>query len=112
MKKAGQFRVVLVTAPNLKVARQLARRALTHRLAACANLIPRVESHYWWKGKLEKSTEVLIVFKSSMRQLGKLEKVVLENHPYETPEFVALPVSAGNGRYLDWLAHETEDKNQ
>ena len=112
MKKAGQFRVVLVTAPNLKVARELAQRALARRVAACANLIPRIESHYWWKGKREKSAEVLIVFKTSARRLGKLEKLVLENHPYDTPESVALSVSAGNGRYLDWLARETEAEPQ
>jgi periplasmic divalent cation tolerance protein len=103
MKKAGQFRLVLVTAPDLKVARRLARCALDCRVAACANLIPRVESHYWWKGKLEKSAEVLIVFKTRARQIGKLERVVLENHPYDTPEFVALTLSEGNERYLDWI---------
>ncbi len=111
MKKAGNFRVVLVTAPNLKVARQLARRALALRAAACASMIPRIESHYWWKGKLEKSGEVLIVFKTRARQLGKLEKVVLENHPYDTPEFVALELRGGNARYLDWLLRETGNKS-
>jgi periplasmic divalent cation tolerance protein len=112
MKKAGQFRVVLVTAPDVKVARGLARRALARRLAACASLIPRIQSHYWWKGKLEKSAEVLIVFKTRARQLEKLEKLVLENHPYDTPEFVSLKLSGGNGRYLDWLARETQNKSQ
>jgi len=112
MKQAGQFRVVLVTAPDLKVARQLARLALTSRLAACANVIPRIESHYRWKGKLEKSAESLIVFKTRARRLEKLEKLVLENHPYDTPEFVALKLSGGNGRYLDWLARETENGPQ
>jgi periplasmic divalent cation tolerance protein len=112
MNKAGQFRVVLVTAPNVKVARQLAQRALTARMAACANLIPRVESHYWWNGKLEMSAEVLIVFKTRARQLEKLEKLVLENHPYDTPEFVALTLNAGNDRYLDWLLRETETEPQ
>lgn len=112
MKKAGQFRVVLVTAPNLKVARQLAQRALARRLAACASLIPGIQSHYWWKGKLEKSGEALIVFKTRARHLEKLEKLVLENHPYDTPEFVALKLSGGNGRYLDWLARETKIQRQ
>jgi periplasmic divalent cation tolerance protein len=112
MKKADQFRVVFVTAPNLKVARQLAQRALAQRLAACANLIPRIESHYWWKRKLEKSDEVLIVFKTRARQLEKLERLVLENHPYDTPEFIALKLTGGNGRYLDWMARETENPSQ
>jgi periplasmic divalent cation tolerance protein len=107
MKKAGQFRVVLVTAPNLKVARKLAKAALAVRLVACANLVPRLESHYWWRGKLEKSAEVLIIFKTRAPQLEKLEKIVLENHPYDTPEFVALTLVGGNARYLDWLEKES-----
>jgi len=107
MKKAGQFRVVFVTAPDLKVARQLAQCALAGRAAACASLIPRIESYYWWKGKLETSAEVLIVFKTRARQLEKLEKMMLKNHPYDTPEFVALKLSGGSRRYLDWLARET-----
>ena len=97
------FKVVFVTAPNLRVARKLARTALEARLVACANLIPRLESHYWWRGKLERSTEILIVFKTTQKQLAALEKLVLANHPYDTPEFVALPVSAGSRRYLEWL---------
>ncbi|HUD82354.1 MAG TPA: divalent cation tolerance protein CutA, partial [Candidatus Saccharimonadales bacterium] len=58
---------------------------------------------------LEKSAEVLIIFKTRARQLRKLEKLVLENHPYDTPELVALKLSGGNGRYLDWLARETKN---
>ena len=54
MKSADRFALVLVTAPDLKAARRLAQAALKSRLAACANLIPRIESHYWWQGKLER----------------------------------------------------------
>jgi periplasmic divalent cation tolerance protein len=109
MKQASDFRAVLVTAPNLKVARQLARGAVGRRLAACGNVIDSVESHYWWDGKLEKSAEALIVFKTRAVLLGKLEKFVIENHPYDTPEFISLKISGGNRKYLDWLARETGD---
>lgn len=111
MKKADQFRVVFVTAPNLKVARRLARLALAQRLVACANLMPPIESHYWWQGKLEKGAEALILFKTRARLIEKLEKLILENHPYDTPEFVALSVNAGNQRYLEWLWRETENES-
>ena len=107
MKSAAAVRLVLVTAPDLKCARKLARAALRARLAACANLIPRVESHYWWRGKLEKGAEALIVFKTRAGRLAKLEKLISREHPYDTPEFVALPLAAGNRRYVDWLARET-----
>jgi periplasmic divalent cation tolerance protein len=107
VRKAAPFRLVLATAPNVKVALQLARAALRARLAACANLIPRLESHYWWRGRIETGAEVLIVFKTRARQLAKLEKLILEKHPYDTPEFVALELAGGTPRYLDWLARET-----
>jgi periplasmic divalent cation tolerance protein len=110
MKRSGQFRVVLVTAPNLKAARQLARQALEGHLAACANLIPRIESHYWWQGKLEKSGEALILFKTRAGQLEKLERLVLEKHPYDTPEFVVVNLTGGAERYLDWLTRETKSQ--
>lgn len=104
MKRAATFRLVLVTAPDLKTARALAKVALTAKLAACANLLPKVESHYWWKGKLESSSEVLIVFKTTRARLAALEKLVVASHPYDTPEFIALPLTEGNAKYLAWLA--------
>lgn len=94
---------MLVTAPDLKTARALARGALSGRLIACANLIPRVESHYRWQGKIEASAEVLVVMKTQKSRLAALERLVLERHPYETPEFIVLSSSAGNEKYLDWL---------
>jgi periplasmic divalent cation tolerance protein len=108
VKAATQFRLVLVTAPNLKTARQLARLALSKRLAACGNLIPGLESHYWWRGKIQSSREVLLLFKTRPAKLRDLEKLVLAEHPYDTPEFVVLNLTAGTERYLAWLAKETE----
>lgn len=104
MKAATKFVLVLVTAPDLKTARALAKAALQARLIACANLVPRVESHYWWQGKLESGREVLLVLKTLKSKLGALEKLILARHPYDTPEFLVLPLNAGNARYLDWLA--------
>jgi uncharacterized protein involved in tolerance to divalent cations len=104
MKSAHKFAIVLVTAPDLKTARALGKAALGARLVACANLIPGLESHYWWRGKLERSREVLLVFKSTKAKLPALEKIVLKNHPYDTPEFIVLPVTFGTSAYLDWLA--------
>ena len=103
MKAARNFAVVLVTAPDLKTARVLARAALHARLVACANLIPKVESHYWWQGKLERSNEVLILFKTTKDKLGALEKLILSKHPYDTPEFIALSLDFGTPCYLDWI---------
>lgn len=94
---------VLVTAPDLKTARALAGAALRSRLAACASLVPGLESHYWWRGRMESSAEVLVLFKTTGAKLRRLEKVILAAHPYDTPEFIALPITAGSRRYLEWL---------
>jgi periplasmic divalent cation tolerance protein len=103
MKSVGRHAVVLVTAPDLKTARKLARAALAAHLAACANLVPKIESHYWWQGKLQRSTEVLLVLKTTTARLARLEKLIVARHPYDTPEFVVLPLCGGNRRYLAWL---------
>jgi|SRR5208283_1142138 len=104
MKSATSFAIVLVTAPDLKTARALAKAALSARLIACANLVPKIESHYWWQGKIESSAEVLLILKTRKSKLAALEKLVLAKHPYDTPEFLVLLVGAGNHKYLDWLA--------
>ncbi len=100
-------RIVFVTAPDLEVARGLARQLLEARLVACANLVPGVESHYRWEGKLCAEGEVLMVLKTTTDRLAELEDCVLAGHPYDTPEFVVLPIESGSARYLDWLAEST-----
>ena len=104
MKPAAQFALVLVTASDLKTARALAKSALQAKLIACANLVPKIESHYWWQGKIESGTEVLMVLKAPKLRLAALEKLILAQHPYDTPEFLVLPLRAGSRKYLDWLA--------
>ena len=103
MKRSAKFKIVLVTAPDVKTARALARAALRARLVACANLVPRIESHYRWRGKIERAAEVLLVLKTTATRLARLEKQILSGHPYDTPEFVVLPLTGGSRRYLDWL---------
>lgn len=107
MKSANRFALALVTAPDLKTARKLARAALSARLLACANLVPGIESHYRWQGKVESGAEVLLVLKTRRRQLEALERMILKLHPYDTPEFLVLPLAKGNVRYLAWLAAST-----
>jgi periplasmic divalent cation tolerance protein len=103
VKAAKTFRIALVTAPDLKTARRLAQSALRARLIACANLVPGIESHYWWRGKIERGGETLLILKTTQARLLKLEKLILAEHPYDTPEFIVLTVNSGNRRYLQWL---------
>lgn len=102
-----KFKIVLVTVPDRQTARRLSRRALEARLVACANLIPAIESHYWWQGKLERSPELLILFKTQAKCLKPLEKLIIAEHPYDTPEFVVLNLESGNKRYLAWLTENS-----
>ena len=104
MKSSIRHCLVVVTAPDLKTARKLARAALQARLVACANLVPKIESHYWWQGKIESSAEVLVILKATKAKLAALEKLIVKNHPYDTPEFIVLPITTGNKRYLEWLS--------
>ena len=108
MRSAASFALVLVTAPDQRTARALARAALTARLVACVNLIPRIESHYWWQGKIESGSEVLLLLKTRKSHLAALEKLILKKHPYDTPEFLVVPLGSGTGHYLEWLASSTQ----
>lgn len=103
MKLATDFTLVLVTAPDLKTARRLAKSALKARLIACANLVPKLESHYRWQGKLESSAEVMLILKTRRTNLRKLEALVLAEHPYDTPEFLVMGLQGGAKKYLAWL---------
>jgi periplasmic divalent cation tolerance protein len=103
MKSAQRYCIVLVTAPNLATARKLVRSALEARLVACGNIVPRLESRYWWQGKIERSAEVLILFKAARGTLPRLERVIMDKHPYDTPEIIVLRLDQGSARYLQWI---------
>lgn len=109
-KTKSQFCIALVTTPDTRTARRLARAALDARLIACANLVPSIESHYRWQGKLERSTEVLMVMKTTKTRIPALEKHILAKHPYDTPEFVVLGVTGGAKKYLAWLQASCLDR--
>jgi periplasmic divalent cation tolerance protein len=96
-------RIVLTTAANPEEAGRLGRTLVEERLVACATLIPAVESIYRWQGKVETSTETLLLLKTGAGQMPALEARLLELHSYQTPEFLVLPVESGSQPYLEWL---------
>ena len=107
MRDTHHHVVILVTAPDIKVAKALAAAVLEARLAACANVVPKVESFFWWEDKLQKADETQVVFKTTTARLADLEKLVNEKHPYDTPEFLVLPTMGGSEGYLDWIDAST-----
>ena len=96
--------VVLCTAPTVEVAAALARALVEARLAACGNVVPGLRSIYRWQGRVEDQPEVLLVLKTTRERLPALRDELVRRHPYEVPEVLALPVEAGSGTYLEWLA--------
>jgi len=96
-------RLVLSTAPDLEVARRLARRLVEARLVACVNLLPGTTSVYRWQGAVQEDTEVLLVFKTTVERLAELEERLLAEHPYDTPEFVVIEPDSVSPAYLAWL---------
>jgi periplasmic divalent cation tolerance protein len=104
MKPGRQSRIVIVTCANAAEARRIARSAVDKRLAACANILSApVESVYRWKGRVENGREVIMLLKTTVKQLGQLEKEVKRLHSYDLPEFIALPIIAGSKDYLEWI---------
>lgn len=99
--------VVLVTAPSLDVARDLARTIVSEGLAACANLSPGVKSVYTWQGELQEDEEVLMVIKTRQERIPALEARLSGLHPYDVPEFVVLRAEHVAEPYLAWLEGAT-----
>jgi periplasmic divalent cation tolerance protein len=95
--------VALTTAGSDADAERLARALVERRLAACVNVVPRVVSHYRWKGALQRDEERLLVVKTRAERVGALRAALVELHPYELPELVVLQVAAGHAPYLAWL---------
>jgi periplasmic divalent cation tolerance protein len=99
--------IVLTTLPNADAAAALAKAVVEERLAACANLLPALRSIYRWQDKVEDQNEVLVLLKTRQEVFARLQSRILELHPYEVPEILALPIEQGYPAYLEWLARET-----
>jgi periplasmic divalent cation tolerance protein len=103
LEPTASARIVLTTTANLEEANRLGRILVEERLAACATLMPAAESIYSWKGKIETSSETMLMLKTGSEQLGALEARLHQLHSYETPEFLVLSVEAGSHAYLAWM---------
>ena len=99
--------LVLTMLPTADVAAEIAHTLVTERLAACCNLVPAVRSIYRWQDKINDDNEVLLLIKTRSEHFERLKSRILELHPYEVPEVLAIPVEAGYAAYLEWLARET-----
>jgi periplasmic divalent cation tolerance protein len=103
LESTSSVRIVMTTAANPEEAARLGRALVEERLAACATLLPAVQSIFHWKDQVESSSECLLLLKTATDRLPALEARVHEIHSYQTPEFLVLAVEAGSHPYLAWL---------
>jgi periplasmic divalent cation tolerance protein len=102
--------VVLMTAATVAEASSLAEMLVRTQLAACVQILPPIESVYRWKEAIERQAEILLIAKTDRSKFEDLEREVRTLHSYETPEIVALPITAGSRPYLNWLSTSLDSK--
>ena len=95
--------VVITTAETLDDGERLARLLVEAELAACVQVLPQITSVYRWQGKVEQTGETLLLIKTTRAAYAELEAAIKQNHSYQTPEIVALPIEVGAAEYLNWL---------
>ncbi len=100
---ASQTLLLLCNCPDREVATKIAITLVERKLAACVNLIPGVTSVYLWQEKLETAEEVTLLIKTTRQRYEEVEATILELHPYELPEIIAVPVELGFSGYLNWV---------
>ncbi len=101
--------LIYITAKNKEEARRLTEHLLRRKLAACVNIIDKIESHYWWRGNIEQETECLMILKTRASLFQSIEKYVLEHHSYDVPEIILVPIEKGNSDYLYWIKKNVEN---
>lgn len=105
---SAEVLVVLTNCPDEDSAQRIAAALVANRLAACVNRLAPVESTYRWQGRVERATEVPLLIKCTHERYPAVEEAIRQLHPYTVPEIVAMPVMAGFGPYLRWVAEETK----
>jgi len=98
--------VVFITVGSQEEARNIAKTLLEGRKAACVNIVPRVESYFWWEGNLDTDRELLLIVKTKASLVDELAALVKDVHSYDVPEVIALPIIGGNQDYLEWIDKE------
>ena len=102
-------RIVMTTAGSAEEAQKIARHIVEQQLAACVNIVPKIESVYRWQGKVESSAEWLLLIKTTVEKFPNVRNAIRELHSYDLPECIAIVVEDGSEEYLDWIADSVVD---
>ncbi len=105
----GKEIIVFSTVPTIEEAKSIARKLVEKKLAACVNIIPSIESIYFWKEEICEDKEVLMIIKTTLERFSMLEKVILDNHSYTCPEIIYTSIEGGFANYLSWINEIVED---
>jgi len=97
--------LIYTTFPNKKTTEKLIKKILKLRLATCINYWP-IESQYLWNKKIERAQELILIIKTINKNYQKIEKIIKDEHPYETPTILSWPVAKVEKKYLKWLQNE------
>ncbi len=103
-----EFIVLFITTSNREEADKIANVLLNQRKVACVNIVPAVNSFFWWQGKLDSAQESLLLVKTKASLLPEIISLVKGVHSYEVPEIIALPIIGGNQDYLEWIGKEVK----
>lgn len=96
-------KVVLCTCPDEAFAKQLALQLVKKKLAACVNIVSPMQSIFSWQNQVEIANEILLIIKTADKNFSELETFIQSQHPYEVPEIIALSITKGSKKYLNWL---------
>lgn len=107
----SDIRIVLVTCPSTENAREISNNIVQAKLAACVNIIPAIQSIFFWEGKIEESSECLLLIKTVEDVVSELEAAIQKLHPYSTPEFLVLEAAEVGKKYHAWVRGYLERKN-
>ncbi|MDH5409513.1 MAG: divalent-cation tolerance protein CutA [Gammaproteobacteria bacterium] len=110
IKQSG-YLIAICTVPDQATASLLADKLVSAGLAACVNIVPGIQSVYAWQGKIEQDNELLLMIKTKSSVFSELEQLILQHHPYELPEIIAVSIEAGSTAYLDWINNAVGTKH-
>lgn len=101
------FRVVFITCSTVEEANRIGSDLIKERLAACVNVVKGIASIFWWRGKVDRAEETLLIIKTRKEKIKDVIELVKKLHSYQVPEVISLPIVEGNEEYLNWISEAT-----